>query len=246
MKFTKDKVTCDFEEAENFENIKSGESIGTLFGKIKRWFSEIKNCVKKDDLKDLPERYYDADGTKGGIILTSENEFNVASGKASIASGLSCKATGEYSIAMGVGSEASHAGSISIGFGNHALNTHTVAIGDACVSKGRNSICIGERLQANGENQSVLGKRNIIDYSNKYAFIIGNGDATTLSNALTLDWYGKLWTAGDVTATDSSGNNVSLCEVKTLLENILERVEKLEEKAITEITTEKIDEIMEG
>ena len=231
LKFEKGKVTSDFKESDTLENIKSGESIGTIFGKIQRWYPEIESCITEDDLKDLPERYYDADGTKGGIILTSEDEFNVASGEASIASGLSCKATGRYSIAIGVGNEASHANSISIGVGNHALNTNAVAIGENCVSKGCNSVCIGERLQANGSHQSVLGKYNIVDYNDRYAFIIGNGDTTTFSNALTLDWKGNLRTAGDVTATDSKGNQVSLFELKSDFEGL---------SAITEAEIDRI------
>lgn len=68
---------------------------------------------------------------------------------------------------------------------------------------------------AGSQYQHVGGAFNIIDMSNKYARIIGNGASQyARSNALTLDWDGNLWTAGDVTATDSFGNSVSLCELQ--------------------------------
>ncbi|MDE6021819.1 MAG: hypothetical protein K2H01_12580 [Ruminococcus sp.] len=76
----------------------------------------------------------------------------------------------------------------------------------------------GTGTVAGSQYQHVGGAFNIIDTSNKYARIIGNGTSQdTRSNALTLDWDGNLWTAGDVTATDSFGNSVSLCELQNSL-----------------------------
>lgn len=42
LKFTKDHVYAEFEESENTENIKSGEPLGVVFGKIAKWISESK------------------------------------------------------------------------------------------------------------------------------------------------------------------------------------------------------------
>ena len=83
IKIAKDKVTCDFEEAENFENIKSGESIGTIFGKVQRWFN---------NLKGTPKRYYGSNGELRGVDLTPDSynppvPLNIASGRNSITSG---------------------------------------------------------------------------------------------------------------------------------------------------------------
>ena len=280
INFSKGKVTSDFKEAEELENIKSGERLSVIFGKIQRWYPEIESCITendlKDALKDLPERYYDADGIKGGIILTPEDENNVASRRGSVVSGVSSRATGPSSIAMGSNCIAIGEGSVSMGmhnqtsnacdfavgsdnktmgghssaigisnktFGrasiamgedNQATRLQSVAIGKFNLSSADNSVAIGCGLVADSKYQTVIGRYNIRESDGKYAFIIGNGtsdEASHQSNALTLDWDGNLWTAGDVTATDSDGNNVSLCELKSDFEGL---------SAITEAEIDKI------
>ena len=52
INFSKGKVTSDFKEAENFEDIQSGESIGTIFGKLQKWFSKVKSCITEDILSN--------------------------------------------------------------------------------------------------------------------------------------------------------------------------------------------------
>lgn len=51
---------------------------------------------------------------------------------------------------------------------------------------------------ASGAYSHVQGKFNIEDTSNRYAHIVGNGDATARSNAHTLDWDGNAWFKGKV------------------------------------------------
>ena len=53
----KAKITVDFNEADKREELKSGELINTLFGKIKRWFTDLKSVAftgKYSDLTDAP------------------------------------------------------------------------------------------------------------------------------------------------------------------------------------------------
>lgn len=253
LKFAKDKVTCDFEEAENLENIQSGESIGTIFGKIQKWISDIgskyfsvqeivrrinesdkkisqnaDNITKSSNqLKELKSdiddgaigvfrKWHDDKGNVGGLVR--KDCISTATGMCSISLGESSSASGMYSTTCGFSTSATSYCCSAFGFG-------TVAA---------------------AHSQFAFGRYNEINYSDHgYVLIIGNGNSDNArSNAFTLDWNGNLWTAGDVTATDSDANKVSLCEIKALMENILERVEKLE--SISEITNEKIDEIMEG
>lgn len=59
------------------------------------------------------------------------------------------------------------------------------------------STVIGESLFATGDRQTALGKYNVEDANDEYALIIGNGtDDQNRSNALTVDWTGKINTAG--------------------------------------------------
>lgn len=66
----------------------------------------------------------------------------------------------------------------------------------------------GVDLIAAGDLQTVLGRANVADEDGEYALIIGNGtDDSNRSNAMTVDWSGDLWMAGEV--EDGSGNVLS-------------------------------------
>ena len=106
------------------------------------------------------------------------NTANVASGSASLATGISTTASGLNSL---------------------SANDNTIAKGD-------NSAAFGQSTYAGGKNQFVIGHMNIKDDKNKYAFIVGNSDKNILddqyrSNAHTIDWSGNAWFAGTVEGT---------------------------------------------
>jgi len=248
LNFSKGKVTSDFKEAENFENIKSGESISTIFGKVQRWYPEIESCITedglKDALKDLPQRCYKNDSPKGTNIIP--NASNTASGSYSITAGISNNSEGNYSVAIGNGNTSQKNYDVSIGFGNTVSDEYSFAIGGHNAITGCDSYALGRNNDVSGDNSYaigvvnnvnqnfsfVLGHNLISSYAHQvilgsqnidgdYLFILGNGKNFTRSNALTLDWDGNLWTAGDVTATDSDGNNVSLCETARIMRDSL-------------------------
>ena len=247
LKFEKGKVTSDFKESDTLENIKSGESIGTIFGKIQKWFSKVKSCITedglKDALKDLPQRCYKNDSPKGINIIP--NASNTASGSYSITAGISNNSEGNYSVAIGNGNTSQKNYDVSIGFGNIVSDEYSFAIGGHNAITGCDSYALGRNNDVSGDNSYaigvvnnvtqnfsfVLGHNLISSYAHQvilgsqnidgdYLFILGNGKNFTRSNALTLDWDGNLWTAGDVTATDSDGNNVSLCETAIAVSNL--------------------------
>ena len=61
----------------------------------------------------------------------------------------------------------------------------------------------------------MQGTYNIIDNSNQYAHIVGNGtNSDKRSNAHTLDWQGNAWFAGDVYVGSTSGTNKDEGSVK--------------------------------
>lgn len=99
----------------------------------------------------------------------------------------------------------------------HAEGRSTLATGANSHAEGNNTIAAGEQAHARGlgtraygRNQTVLGRYNIIDTANKYALIVGNGtDDTNRSNALTVDWEGNVYIAGDANITVEGGGGGS-------------------------------------
>lgn len=64
--------TVKFSEAETRENINTGESTATTFGKIKKWFADLKNIAFTGDYGDLsnvPEIVNNRTTTKTGTVL---------------------------------------------------------------------------------------------------------------------------------------------------------------------------------
>ena len=127
-----------------------------------------------------------------GIGNEASGDGAVAEGMASEASGRQAHGEGFYTQASGDYSHAEGAYTVASGFNSHAEGSDAVASGDQSHAE-------GEGTEAAGENQHVGGKYNVIDQSNAYAEIIGNGtDENNRSDARTLDWQGNETIAGDL------------------------------------------------
>lgn len=50
------KISVEFIEAEERENLSSGESLPVLFGKIKKWFLDLKNIAFSGSYQDLEDK----------------------------------------------------------------------------------------------------------------------------------------------------------------------------------------------
>ena len=64
--------TVKFTEAEGRENINTGESTATMFGKIKKWFADLKNIAftgNYSDLLNVPEIVNNRTTTEEGTVL---------------------------------------------------------------------------------------------------------------------------------------------------------------------------------
>ena len=84
---------------------------------------------------------------------------------------------------------------------SHAEGYNTTA-------SGINSHAEGSWTKALSSNQHVQGKYNIEDSSGVYADVIGNGASSSKrSNAVTVDWSGNAWYAGNVYVGSTSGTN---------------------------------------
>ena len=91
---------------------------------------------------------------------------------------------------------------VSYGEGAHTEGYRTTVTGNYSHAE-------GQETKACSDFQHVQGKYNVIDDSNKYAHIVGNGHKNNYgeiynSNAHTLDWSGNAWFAGNVFIKGSS------------------------------------------
>ena len=114
-KFDNTKITVEFDEAGNRQQLSSGDSLKTLFGKIKKWFSDLKPVAFSGDYNDLEnkpekfspeththdERYYTEEETDNKFVSDSKYYAINATARAGTNSGDSayCKANPWYKVA---------------------------------------------------------------------------------------------------------------------------------------------------
>ena len=100
---------------------------------------------------------------------------------------------------------------------NEALNSIQVIIVESGIAGGSYSHSEGQGSVAFGNFQHVQGKYNIVDFSNKYSHIVGNGSShSARSNAHTLDWNGNAWFAGDVYVKGANQDDTAAIKLATL------------------------------
>ena len=142
-----------------------------------------------------------------GYGTTASSDASHAEGWHTTASNTSAHAEGNYSTASGVDSHAEGSYSTASGNFSHAECSSTTASGNFSHAEGNNTTASGkashsqnDHTVAQGDYQTAIGTCNVIDYSNKYAFIIGNGDWATnvRSNALAVTWDGTVEHAADI------------------------------------------------
>ena len=138
---------------------------------------------------------------------------------ASVKVGALASANGPDSLAVGE-SETYGFGAIAFGAECLALGNRSIVGGTESDSIGRSSVAIGEEVKsladasaafgmetvANGRGQFVVGTDNVIDTSDRYAFIVGNGDSSTRSNAFAVGWDGNARPSGCLVLRNPSTN----------------------------------------
>lgn len=198
------------------------------------WNGTGTNSVVEGDANNAASGSYShAEGYGADIGVT-------AFGIGSHAEGGDTQATGNYSHAEGYLTIASNQAAHSEGESTTASSVGSHAEGEGTIANGAYSHAGGQYTTAQGKSQTVIGTYNILDsatttthqsddsnYRN-YAFIIGNGtDGNSRSNALTVDWTGKLTVEGhsspigDVktaawTASSSASSGTALTDTITL------------------------------
>lgn len=140
---------------------------------------------------------------------------NNASGTSSVAIGEDNTADAQYAVSIGRGANAYGFNSVALGNCTEASNESATALGYSTVSSGYASLAAGNETIATGGAQTVLGSLNIADDNeegstdpSQHLLILGNGnynESTTRSNAMTIDWNGNGWFAGDIYVGSTSG-----------------------------------------
>ena len=150
---------------------------------------------------DASGSYTNESGMPYGVKLMDES--NNAPGSWSIAGGYNTTASGICSASLGNSTTASGIGSVAFGLHSNASGDSSVAFGNYTQAIGHRSVAFGENTKAIVDNQLVVGRYNVPE-SNQYAFVIGNGTADALKNALAVDWDGNLGLSGGITSLNSS------------------------------------------
>lgn len=143
-----------------------------------------------------------------GLNVTSNQYASHAEGSRTTASAYASHAEGKETTASGAGSHAEGYATTASGAGSHTEGDATTASGANSHAEGYGTIADGKYSHAGGylttassSYQTAIGKYNIKDTASTYAFIIGNGDSSARSNALTVDWDGNVQAAGQVKST---------------------------------------------
>lgn len=132
-----------------------------------------------------------ANGSDVGNWSVAEGDGTTASGYGSHAEGAATTASGIYAHAEGSYTTASGLDSHAEGSYTTASNGYSHAEGYRTIAAGRSQLAIGEY-----NIEDPLDDANLVG---RYLFIIGNGNSTTRSNALTVDRSGNGWYAGGLT-----------------------------------------------
>ena len=135
-----------------------------------------------------------------GDTTTASGYGSHAEGVHTIASDVYAHAEGDTTTASGYGSHAEGWDTESSGRWSHAEGYGTTASGQGAHAEGGGTIASGDLSHASGfctiaasHYQTVIGHFNMIDTTDTFAFIIGNGSSDTArSNALTVDWSGNI------------------------------------------------------
>lgn len=171
---------------------------------------------------------------------------NTASGGNSVVIGVNSTASAGNSIVIGSGSTASNQNGVAIGANVSASGSSSLATGYGTEAAGYMSTAMGYANQATSGAQMVFGSLNIPDTNDagpedrtENILIVGNGlygaSTETRSNAMTLDWDGSAWFAGDVYVGSTSGTNKDDGSKKLITADEVADLEL--------ITTDDIDEI---
>ena len=170
-------VIVEFNEASSRQQINSGESVKTLFGKIRKFLTDLKAVAFSgaySDLSGAPDLTQYALKSKYGdtTINVGRNETTTV-GEYSSALGYQTVASGNYSHAEGHTTAATGSCSHAEGYSTQATGYDSHAGGYASTATGAISFAHGSHVSVNNENEVGFGAYN--KSSDNTLFSIGDG-----------------------------------------------------------------------
>ena len=199
-------VNVEFNEAASRQQINSGESVKTLFGKLRKFLTDLKAVAftgAYSDLSGTPDlsryasksKYGDTTINVGRKAGTTVGEYSTAEGSGTTASGNFSHTEGSGTTASGNGSHSEGGNSIASGSFSHAEGADTTASnysshagGSVSEASGRYSFSHGNRTQALHESEVAFGQNNISN--DDTLFSIGDGAYNARHNAFEITTTG--------------------------------------------------------
>ena len=155
------QISVEFEEATSRQSLNSGETINTLWSKVKRWLSDLKAVAFSGSYKDLSDTPTTATKDTDGLMSAedktkldkADDTYALKSkyGDSTINVGRNAGTTvGDYSTAEGYANTAS-------GHYSHAEGNRTTASGSSSHAEGYNTTASGISSHAEGSNLDADG-----------------------------------------------------------------------------------------
>ena len=185
--FNNTKINVEFDESTSRQQLNSGENISTLFGKIKKIFSDLKSVCFSESYNDLSDKPTTATKDTNGLMSASDktkldnadNTYTLKSkyGDTTINVGRKANTTvGNYSTAEGHDTTASRDWSHAEGntttassYSSHAEGSFTTASGSSSHAEGSETKASGNSSHAEGYKTTASGNYSHAGGSNTKA-----------------------------------------------------------------------------
>ena len=164
------QISVEFEEATSRQSLNSGETINTLWSKVKRWLSDLKAVAFSGSYNDLSDKPTTATTDTDGLMSSSDkNKLDSADDTYALKSKY-----GDTTIDVGRKSETDvGAYSTAEGYNTTASGLYSHAEGEVTVASGEGSHAEGLATKATGRDSHAEGVGSIASGSDSHAG--GNG-----------------------------------------------------------------------
>jgi hypothetical protein len=169
--------------------------------------------------------------TASGNVSTAMGNNTTARGDYSTSMGRNTIASGYASTAMGYGTSAEYA-STAMGYGTTASGYASTAMGNDTTASGYEATVMGVGTTASDFGSTVIGQYNLLGStvtnsatafnSTNTAFVIGNGNGGTRSDALTVLFDGTTTIAGNLSINSDARLKANIISLGSTLAKLLQ------------------------
>lgn len=224
-------VNVEFNEAASRQQINSGESVKTLFGKLRKFLTDLKAVAftgAYSDLSGTPDlsryasksKYGDTTinvgrkaGTTVGSCSTAEGSNTTASGICSHAESGETTASGDFSHAEGLKTTAAQSYTHTEGYNTssnapaaHAEGYSSIAAGQAAHAEGQGTQAAGNNSHSGGYGASSFNNSSF----SHGIYTVANKDAEIAVGKYNKSSSNTLFSVGDGTADDARHNSFEI------------------------------------